>query len=88
MEDPDRSSRGRRDRGVDEAKKGGQGSLHRLHRPKDPQIHLKMLETAGAHNFKFDTVQMPLNVMDAHIRSFSETGASRCWCSTASACLG
>ena len=29
-----------------------------------------MLEKAKEHNFRFDTVQMPLNVMDAHFRSF------------------
>ena len=37
---------------------------------KDPSIHLRMLEVAGANKFRFDTVQMPLNVMDAHFRSF------------------
>jgi predicted aldo/keto reductase-like oxidoreductase len=37
---------------------------------KHPDIHLKMLQTAFAHNFTFDTVQMPLNVMDAHFNSF------------------
>jgi predicted aldo/keto reductase-like oxidoreductase len=37
---------------------------------KSPDIHLKMLETAFAHQFTFDTVQMPLNVMDAHYDSF------------------
>jgi len=39
---------------------------------KDPYVHLRMLETAKAHNFHFDAVQMPLNVMDAHFRSFEE----------------
>ena len=38
---------------------------------KDPQVHLHMLEVAGQHGFKFDAVQMPLNVMDAHYRSFA-----------------
>jgi aryl-alcohol dehydrogenase-like predicted oxidoreductase len=38
---------------------------------KDPRIHLYMLEVARRHGFTFDTVQMPLNVMDAHFRSFS-----------------
>jgi aryl-alcohol dehydrogenase-like predicted oxidoreductase len=38
---------------------------------KDPRIHLYMLEVAKRHGFVFDTVQMPLNVMDAHFRSFS-----------------
>ena len=37
---------------------------------KDPRIHLYMLETAERHRFQFDTVQMPLNVMDAQYRSF------------------
>jgi aryl-alcohol dehydrogenase-like predicted oxidoreductase len=30
-----------------------------------------MLDTARVHGFRFDTVQMPLNVMDAHFRSFA-----------------
>ena len=38
---------------------------------KDPHIHLYMLEVAAKHGFHFDTVQMPLNVMDAHFRSFA-----------------
>ncbi|HLG96363.1 MAG TPA: aldo/keto reductase [Bryobacteraceae bacterium] len=38
---------------------------------KDPHVHLYMLELARKHNFQFDTVQMPLNVMDAHFRSFA-----------------
>jgi aryl-alcohol dehydrogenase-like predicted oxidoreductase len=37
---------------------------------KDPSVHLYMLDVARAHGFTFDTVQMPLNVMDAHFRSF------------------
>ena len=39
---------------------------------KDPQIHLYMLAVADQHGFSFDTVQMPLNVMDAHYRSFEQ----------------
>jgi predicted aldo/keto reductase-like oxidoreductase len=39
---------------------------------KSPDIHLKMLETAFAHKFTFDAVQMPLNVMDAHYDSFEK----------------
>ncbi len=38
---------------------------------KDPLIHLRMLQVADANDFHFDTVQMPINVMDAHYRSFS-----------------
>lgn len=37
---------------------------------KDPAVHLYMLEVARAHGFVFDAVQLPLNVMDAHFRSF------------------
>lgn len=39
---------------------------------KSPSIHLKMLETAAKHEFVFDAVQMPLNVMDAHYDSFEK----------------
>jgi predicted aldo/keto reductase-like oxidoreductase len=39
---------------------------------KDPRIHLHMLEVAKENGFSFDTVQMPLNVMDAHYRSFEK----------------
>jgi aryl-alcohol dehydrogenase-like predicted oxidoreductase len=39
---------------------------------KDPHIHLHTLEVAREHGFTFDTVQMPLNVMDAHYRSFEK----------------
>src|SRR5205814_7494001 len=39
---------------------------------KDPRIHLHMLEVAREHAFQFDAVQMPLNVMDAHYRSFEK----------------
>ncbi len=39
---------------------------------KDPAVHLRMFETAEKHGFHFDTVQMPVNVMDAHFRSFTK----------------
>ena len=39
---------------------------------KDPQIHLHMLEVAASYGFKFDAAQLPLNVMDAHYRSFAK----------------
>lgn len=39
---------------------------------KDPAIHLHMLDVADQYGFKFDTAQMPLNVMDAHYRSFGK----------------
>ncbi|HWE27811.1 MAG TPA: aldo/keto reductase, partial [Polyangia bacterium] len=39
---------------------------------KDPAIHLHMIETAAQHGFTFDTVQLPVNVMDAHYKSFAK----------------
>jgi len=39
---------------------------------KDPRIHLYMLEVAQQYGVRFDAVQMPLNVMDAHYRSFEK----------------
>lgn len=39
---------------------------------KDPLVHLRMLDVARQHKFHFDAVQLPLNVMDAHFRSFEK----------------
>jgi len=39
---------------------------------KSPQIHRKMFQVAAQHNFHFDTVQMPVNVMDSHFDSFQQ----------------
>jgi predicted aldo/keto reductase-like oxidoreductase len=39
---------------------------------KSPDIHLAMLDEARRHGFRFDTVQMPLNVMDAQFESFQK----------------
>ncbi|HLY17072.1 MAG TPA: aldo/keto reductase [Bryobacteraceae bacterium] len=39
---------------------------------KDPAVHLRMLEVAEQHNFHFDAAQMPLNLLDAHFRSFGQ----------------
>jgi predicted aldo/keto reductase-like oxidoreductase len=55
-----------------EAKKQGKVRYIGFTGHKSPDIHLKMLETAFAHNFTFDAVQMPLNVMDAHYNSFEK----------------
>ncbi len=54
-----------------EAKKAGKLRYIGFTGHKDPEIHLHMLEVARQHGFKFDAVQMPLNVMDAHYRSFA-----------------
>jgi len=53
-----------------EARKAGKVRYIGFTGHKDPHIHLKMLETARSHSFRFDAVQMPLNVMDAHYESF------------------
>ncbi len=53
-----------------EAKKAGKTRYIGFTGHKDPRIHLYMLEVADAHGFQFDAVQMPINVMDAHFRSF------------------
>jgi predicted aldo/keto reductase-like oxidoreductase len=39
---------------------------------KDPEVHLHMLKVARQHRFRFDTVQMPLNLFDTHYRSFEK----------------
>jgi predicted aldo/keto reductase-like oxidoreductase len=57
---------------VVEAKKAGKVRYIGFTGHKSPDIHLKMLETADAHDFHFDAVQMPLNVMDAHYNSFEK----------------
>lgn len=54
-----------------EARKAGKIRFIGFTGHKSPQIHLQMFEMAHQHNFKFDTVQMPVNVMDAHFRSFA-----------------
>jgi predicted aldo/keto reductase-like oxidoreductase len=55
-----------------EAKKAGKLRYIGFTGHKDPRIHLHALEVAREHGFHFDTVQMPLNVMDAHYRSFAK----------------
>ena len=55
-----------------EAKKAGKLRYIGFTGHKDPDIHLKMLDTAFNHGFTFDAVQMPLNVMDAHFKSFAK----------------
>jgi predicted aldo/keto reductase-like oxidoreductase len=55
-----------------EAKKSGKVRYFGFTGHKDPSVHLRMLEQADKHHFRFDTAQMPLNVMDAHFRSFGK----------------
>ncbi len=54
------------------AKKAGKTRFVGFTGHKDPHIHLYMLELARKNNYQFDTIQMPLNVMDAHFRSFGK----------------
>ena len=53
---------------LDEAKKQGKVRFVGFTGHKSPAIHLKML----AHNYPFDTVQMPLNCFDGTYRSFEQ----------------
>src|SRR5690242_4782218 len=71
LEDPDRIfAEGGAQEAVIQAKKEGKIRFIGFTGHKDPLVHLRMLEVAAHHKFRFDTVQMPLNVMDAHFRSF------------------
>ncbi|MGC4117663.1 MAG: aldo/keto reductase [Myxococcales bacterium] len=54
------------------AQKAGKARFLGFTGHKSPDYHLKMLETARSHAFRFDTVQMPLNVLDAHFESFEQ----------------
>jgi aryl-alcohol dehydrogenase-like predicted oxidoreductase len=73
LEDPDRifAEKGAME-AVVEAQKAGKIRYIGFTGHKDPAVHLRALEIAAAHKFHFDTVQMPLNVMDAHFRSFEK----------------
>lgn len=73
MEDPDRffASDGPLE-ALLEAKKAGKIRFIGFTGHKDPVVHLRMLEVAAAHHFHFDACQLPLNVMDAHFRSFGK----------------
>ena len=74
LEDPDRIfAPGGAAEAMLEAKKAGKVRYIGFTGHKDPFVHLRMLEVAAKNNFHFDTVQMPLNVMDAHFRSFERS---------------
>ncbi len=71
-EDPDRIfNEGGAMEAFVEAKKAGKVRFIGFTGHKDPHVHLYMLQVATKHGFHFDTAQMPLNVMDAHYRSFA-----------------
>lgn len=54
------------------AKKAGKLRFIGFTGHKHPDLHLAMLAAARQAGFAFDAVQMPLNVMDAHYRSFEK----------------
>lgn len=73
MEDPDRIfSAGGSMEAVIAAQKAGKIRYIGFTGHKDPLVHLRMLDVAAQNNFRFDAVQLPLNVMDAHFRSFEQ----------------
>jgi len=57
-----------------EAQKAGKVRFIGFTGHKDPRIHLKML----AKPYAWDTAQMPINLMDAHYRSFQKEVAPVC----------
>lgn len=54
------------------AQKAGKARFLGFTGHKSPAIHLQMLAAARRAGFRFDAVQMPLNVMDAHFESFEK----------------
>lgn len=71
LEDPDRIfASGGAIEAMLEARQAGKVRYIGFTGHKDPFVHLRMLQVAAAHQFRFDAVQMPLNVIDAHFRSF------------------
>ncbi len=72
FDDPDRIfAEGGAMEAFSEAKQAGKLRYIGFTGHKDPRIHLQMLAVAAERGFHFDSVQMPLNVMDAHFRSFA-----------------
>ena len=55
-----------------EAQKAGKVRFLGFTGHKDPQIHLHFLDVADSYGHRFDAAQMPVNVMDAHYRSFTK----------------
>ena len=73
LEDPDRIfAPGSAHEAMLDARKAGKIRFIGFTGHKDPLVHLRMLEMADKHDFRFDAVQMPLSVMDAHFRSFEK----------------
>jgi aryl-alcohol dehydrogenase-like predicted oxidoreductase len=73
LEDPDRCfAEGGAIEALQQAQKAGKVRYVGFTGHKDPIAHNRMLDVAEQNGFKFDTVQMPINVLDATFRSFSQ----------------
>jgi aryl-alcohol dehydrogenase-like predicted oxidoreductase len=73
LEDPDRAfAEGGAMEALQAAQRAGKVRYIGFIGHKDPLVHLRMLEVAQDHGFAFDAVQLPLNVLDAHFRSFEK----------------
>ena len=59
-------------RALEDARKAGKVRYIGFTGHKDPEIHLHTLRIARENGVTFDTVQMPLNLMDVHYRSFEK----------------
>ncbi len=71
FEDPHRIFReGGANEALVEAREAGKLRFIGFTGHKDPRVHLDTLEVAAERGFAFDAVQMPLNLLDAHYRSF------------------
>ncbi len=73
LEDPDRcfGENGAMD-ALRAARKAGKIRYIGFTGHKDPYVHNRMLDVAAEHEFRFDAVQMPLNILDASFRSFAQ----------------
>lgn len=71
LDDPDRSfAAGGAIEALVAARQAGKTRFVGFTGHKDPIVHNRMLDAAQQHGLRFDAVQMPLNPMDAHFRSF------------------
>ncbi len=74
MEDADRVfAEGGAQEAVEAARTAGKVRFVGFTGHKDPLVHLRTLAVAKERGFRFDTVQMPLNPLDAHFRSFARS---------------
>ena len=72
LEDPDRIfAKGGAVEAMLAAQKAGKIRYIGFTGHKDPFVHRRMLEIAAQNGLRFDAVQMPINVMDVHFRSFA-----------------